>query len=108
VKISKRQIRNIVSSEISRSQQGNRTRHLEIDVNSILREQRDLDEGMFSSAAKALATKFVPGGRMASDYLQARGFDDLEDATEALDARLDDLESRIAALESGGSLAGVS
>ena len=106
MKISKRQIRNIVLSEISKSQQKNR--YLEIDVDNILREQRDLDEGMFSSAGKALATKFIPGGRMASDYLQARGFDDIEDATEAIEARLDDLESRLAALESGGSLAGMS
>ena len=103
MKINKRQIRNIVLSEVSRSSRRNSNMPLEIDVSCILREQREIiDEGMFSSAMKALATKYAPGGRMTSDYLQARGFDELEDATEAMEQRLDDLESRIAALEGGG------
>jgi len=103
MKISKRQIRNIVLNEVSQSHK--RDRVFEIDVNSILREQREpVSEGMFSSAAKALATKFVPGGRMTSDYFQARGFDDLEGAVEEFEVRLSDIENRLAALESGGAI----
>jgi|TARA_Y100000310_G_C20700397_1_gene829197 hypothetical protein len=106
VKISKRQIRNIVLDEVSKSSKRNSNMPLEIDVKDILREQKKaIDEGMFSSAMKALATKAGgKTGRFASDYFQARGFDDLEDATAAMEQRLEDLESRIAALESGGSV----
>ena len=100
MKISKRQIRKLVMNEISKKD--NKSNNiLNIDINSILREQKeDLGEGMFSSALKTAATNLVPGGRWVSDYAQARGFDDLEGAVEEFDSRLESIEERLAALES--------
>jgi len=99
MKISKRQIRKLVMNEISNK--GKKSNVLDIDVNYILREQKeDLGEGMFSSALKTAATNLVPGGRWISDYSQARGFDDLEDAVEEFDRRLESIEERLATLES--------
>ena len=99
MKISKRQIRKLVMNEISNK--GKKSNVLDIDVNYILREQKeDLGEGMFSSALKTAATNLVPGGRWISDYAQARGFDDLEGAVEEFDSRLENIEERLAALES--------
>jgi hypothetical protein len=83
------------------SSKGKKSNVLDIDVNYILREQKeDLGEGMFSSALKTAATNLVPGGRWVSDYAQARGFDDLEGAVEEFDRRLESIEERLAALES--------
>jgi hypothetical protein len=99
MKISKRQIRKIVMNEISGKNK--KPNVLDIDINYILREQKEeLGEGMFSSALKTAATNLVPGGRWMSDYAQARGFDDLEGAVEEFDRRLENIEERLAALES--------
>jgi len=87
-----------------------KNRYVNIDIDKILREQReDLDEGMFSSALKTAAINMVPGGRMVADYTRARGFDELEDAAEMMENRMESLEERIAQIErllaaaSGGS-----
>ena len=62
-------------------------------------ETKLLGEGMFTSAIKAIATPALPGGRMASDYLQARGFDELEEFMEVTQETLTDLGNRVAEIE---------
>tara|TARA_Y100000310_G_C20588574_1_gene766736 strand:+ start:250 stop:531 length:282 start_codon:yes stop_codon:yes gene_type:complete len=86
MRISKKNLMRIINEEIS-----------------LLRESRgsvgDLEEGRFSSLAKAIATPLVPGGRFVSDYTQARGFDELEEFAEAAEDRIANLEQRLATLE---------
>ena len=53
-------------------------------------EAASINEGRFTSALKALATPAVPGGRMVSDYSQARAFDDIEDFMESTSVTIED------------------
>lgn len=82
MRISKKNLMRIINEEIS-----------------LLRESGDLEEGRFSSLAKAIATPLIPGGRFVSDYSQARGFDELEEFAEAAEDRIANLEQRLATLE---------
>ena len=73
---------------------------LDIDINSLIREQsEDLDEGVFTQALKTAAINLVPGGRVAADFTRARGFEQLEAASEAMEGRLEALEQRLLSLE---------
>ena len=51
-----------------------------------------LNEKWWKSLAKATATK-LPGGRFVSDYAQAQAFDTIDERLEAIEARLNELES---------------
>lgn len=62
-------------------------------------EAERISEGRFTSALKALATPAVPGGRLVSDYSQARAFDDIEDFMESTSGTIEDLNSRVADIE---------
>ena len=108
MKVTKRQLQRIVQSElaqVSRSRKPAKSNYVDIDVESILREQKeDLGEGLFTQALKTAAINLVPGGRIAADFTRARGFEGLEAAAEQFENRLDSLEARIAALEGGGGL----
>ena len=76
-------------------------RYFEINVDQILREQKeDLDEGLFTQALKTAAINLVPGGRVAADFTRARGFEQLEAAGEEMENKLESLEQRISAIES--------
>lgn len=108
MKVTKRQLQKIVQTELaqaSRSRKPVRRQRasrnfVDIDVDSILREQKeDLGEGLFTQALKTAAINMVPGGRVAADFTRARGFEQLEDAAEVLESRIDALEARIQALE---------
>jgi hypothetical protein len=105
MKVTKRQLQRIVQTELaqaSRSRKPVKRNYVNIDVDSILREQKeDLGEGLFTQALKTAAINLVPGGRVAADFTRARGFEQLEDAAEQMESRLDSLEARVAALEGG-------
>jgi len=111
MKVTKRQLQRIVQSELAQAsrsrkparRQQARSNYVDIDVDSILREQKeDLGEGLFTQALKTAAINLVPGGRVAADFTRARGFEQLEAAATAMEDRLDSLEARLAALEGGG------
>ena len=77
------------------------SKYFEINVNQLLREQKeDLEEGLFTQALKTAAINLVPGGRVAADFTSARGFEQLEDAAEQMENRLDAIEQRLSSLES--------
>ena len=77
-----------------------KNRYIDIDIDKILKEQKeDISEGMFSSALKTAAINMMPGGRVVADYTRARGFDELEDAAEMMENRMEALEERIAQIE---------
>jgi len=103
MKVTKTQLQKIVLKEIKHQAKSknkvSKNPVLEIDVDSILLEQKDLDEGRLGALAKALATKFIPGGRFVSDYSQARGFDELEEFSDETEEKLSDLDARLAAIE---------
>ena len=106
MKITQRQIRNLIQNELNESVSSERKDNtVDIDVDQILQEQVNenpdlLNEGMFSSALKALGANLVPGGRYVADYTRARGFEELESAAEGFEQRLDALESQMASLMS--------
>ena len=103
MKVTKTQLQKIVLKELKyqskKDKRISKNTVLEIDVDTILLEQRELDEGRLGALAKALATKFIPGGRFVSDYSQARGFDELEEFSEEAEDRLADLDARLSAIE---------
>lgn len=101
MKLTASQIKRIIKEEIELIDN-----NIEIDIGSLLREQaEDLDEGMFTQALKTAAINLVPGGRIAADFTRARGFEQLEEAAEAMESRLSLVEERLDAVESmlGGS-----
>ena len=110
MKITKSQIQKLVQSELNESRERasnknnkRRTDVVSIDVDNILNEQVKenpelLQEGMFSSALKTVGANLAPGGRWVADYTRARGFDELEAASENFEQRLDALESQMASL----------
>lgn len=101
MKLTASQIKRIIKEEIELIDN-----NIEIDIGSLLREQaEDLDEGMFTQALKTAAINLVPGGRIAADFTRARGFEQLEEAAEAMESRLNLVEERLDAVESmlGGS-----
>ena len=107
MKITKRQIQKLVQNELNESRRRAPARSdvVSIDVDGILKEQVAenpdlLSEGMFSSALKTVGANLVPGGRWVADYSRARGFDELEAASEDFEQRLDALESQMATLMS--------
>ena len=108
MKVTKKQLQGIVQSELaqaSRSRKPVRSNYVDIDVDSILKEQKeDLGEGLFTQALKTAAINMVPGGRIAADFTRARGFEQLEAAAEQMESRLDALEARVMALEGGSGL----
>ena len=92
MKLTKKQIINLIKEEIQRED------FLYVDVENILKEQKqDLDEGMFGSALKTLATNFLPGGRVVSDFARSEAFD-------AIDEKMEEFEQRLAALEAGSQM----
>ena len=92
MKLTKKQIINLINEEIEREDV------LYIDVENILKEQKqDLDEGMFGSALKTLATNYLPGGRMVSDFARSEAFD-------AIDEKMEEFEQRLSALETGSQM----
>jgi len=103
MKLTKTQLRKMIQNEtrgLSRLRSRN-SNVVDIDINQILMEQReDLEEGIFTQALKTAAINLVPGGRVAADFTRARGFEQLEAAAEKFESQINDLEARVAALES--------
>jgi len=71
-KLTKRQLQRIINEEIAMMQ----------------------NEGMFGSALKTVATNFLPGGRMVSDFARSQAFDRIEEKLDELEMRLQALENR--------------
>jgi len=95
MKLTASQIKRIIKEEIELIDSS-----IKIDVGSLIREQaEDLDEGMFTQALKTAAINLVPGGRVAADFTRARGFEQLEEAAEAMESRLNLVEERLDAIE---------
>ena len=67
-------------------------RQLEILIKEEIEAMQN--EGMFGSALKTVATNFLPGGRMVSDYARSQAFDRIEEKLEELEMRLRTLEQR--------------
>ena len=100
MKLTDARLRRLIAEEIYYSK-NRESQYVDVDVDNILREQREnLNEGRFTSLAKAIATPLVPGGRFISDYSQARGFDELEGFAEETEVKLGEIESRLQTIES--------
>ena len=112
MKITQSQIRKLIQNEINESTKAapaktvakqKRSDIVNIDIDSILSEQKEesldtLNEGMFSSALKTVGANLAPGGRWVADYTRARGFDELEEASEDFESRLQTLEAWMASV----------
>ena len=95
MKLTKRQLLSIIKEELK-----NTDSIVNINIDNIVKEQsEELSEGLFSQALKTAAISMVPGGRIAADFTRARGFEQLEAASEAIEERLEALEQRLSSLE---------
>ena len=97
MKITKRQILQLVKEEHSRENM------LDINVNQILKEQKEeIDEGFFGSALKTLATNVLPGGRVVSDFARSQAFDNIDEQMEDFEERLSAIEARLGSYGGAG------
>ena len=95
--LKRRQLRKLIESQVVElsNQNKNLTRK---DLATIINEEAEklANEGFWKGAAAA-ASRYVPGGGVVLDYARSQGF-------ERMERRLDAIEARLNALESGGSI----
>jgi len=88
----RRQLRNLIESEIKRATQPKRSLTRE-DLAQIINEETEklANEGFWKGAAAA-ASRYLPGGGAVLDYTRSQAF-------ERMEKKLEELETRIAMLE---------
>ena len=89
----RRQLRKLIETEIRNVTQPKRNLTRQDLAMIISEEAEKLAQEGFWKGAGAAAMRFVPGGGAALDYARSQGFSRLEARLDAIEARLNALES---------------